>query len=133
MRLILKDCLKHNKLSFWIGDDLTGSAPSAHSNSAVIAMPYRINQHPIGAVGLLGPVRMPYRTLFETVQQFSDHVSAALTKNLYKFKISLKQPKQHVIDLERQDLKLIGKTEKLLLEDKRILKKRESKPRRKKS
>jgi heat-inducible transcriptional repressor len=127
MRLLLKECLKHNRLNFWIGSDLAGTDPEARADSAVIALPYCVNQHPVGAVGLLGPVRMPYRAFFEILKQFSEHVSAALTKNLYKFKISLKQPKQQMIDRQRQELKLIGKTEKLLLEDQTAQKKREPK------
>jgi heat-inducible transcriptional repressor len=119
MQLLLKECIKHNRLNFWIGDDLINTALETQSNCAVIAIPYYVNQQPIGAVGLLGPVRMPYRELFEMIKQFSDNISTALTKNLYKFKIAMKQPKQQVIDLKQRELKLIGESEKLLIEDKR--------------
>ena len=138
MRLLLKECMKHNRLSFWIGEELSGTAGADHADSAVIAFPYCVNQHPVGAVGILGPVRMPYRTLFEMIQQFSENVTNALTKNLYKFKITLKQPREFiqrefmqresVIDVKQRDLKLIGETQKLLLEDKRPQEKKKRAP-----
>lgn len=91
MRLILKECTKLNRLKFWICDDLspyTNQTPDC----AVIAVPYSINNQSVGAVGLLGPLRMPYRKMFELLNEFKEAISRALTRNVYKYKISFRQP-----------------------------------------
>ena len=115
MRLLLKDCSKHNTLKVWIGDDLIGFAPKANNNCSVIAIPYYVNNLPVGAVGLLGPQRIPYATLFDTLQNFSKGISEALTRNLYKFKITLKPLTGETIDMKQM---LIAHTRTPLLEDK---------------
>lgn len=93
MRLLLKECAKMDVLKFWIGDDLFAYA-SSHPNCAVIAIPYYINQKAVGAVGILGPKRMPYREHFTMMRLFSEAVSEALTRNIYKFKVTFREP-QH--------------------------------------
>lgn len=100
MRLLLKECSKMNKLKFWIGDDLF-SYSSSNPNCAVIAIPYYINQKAVGAVGILGPKRMPYREHFATMKMFSECVSEALTRNIYKFKVTFREPKQGALYLSK--------------------------------
>lgn len=119
MRLLLKECTKHNKLKYWIGDDLLTYSPYAKPNCAVLAIPYHVNKQPVGAVGLLGPIRMPYKTLFEMLPNFSESISEALTKNLYKFKINMRQSKQEEIEHKERQLKLIAQNHQLLIEDQR--------------
>lgn len=119
MRLLLKECGKFNTLKFWIGDDLAIYSPQPNPACTVIAIPYYVNKQPVGAVGLLGPMRLPYQNAFAVLRQFSESVSEALTHNLYKFKITLRQPKQEVIDIKQKELKLIGQSPRLQLEDKR--------------
>lgn len=92
MRLLLNDCVRDGKIRYWIGSDLSPYASSAEGCS-VIAVPYRIGQTIAGALAILGPCRMPYRTLFGTLQYFSDFLSKSLTKSLFKFKISFRQPR----------------------------------------
>ena len=118
MRLLLKECCKFKTLKFWIGEDLNPYSPQAKTDCAVIAAPYHINRQPVGAIGLLGPARMPYRQLFLILRQFAESISEALTNSLYKFKISMRQPKQKTIDLKQQEPILIGQAGRLLLEDK---------------
>lgn len=91
MRLLMRECSTMNHLRFWIGEELKTFSVEAEG-CAVLAMPYRINQQVAGAVGLLGPVRIPYPELFQALQAFSDSLTAALTRSLYKFKISYRQP-----------------------------------------
>jgi len=117
MRLLLKESAKLNTLKFWIGDDLTVYSPEIKPDCAVIAIPYHVNQQAVGAIGLLGPTRMPYRQLFGIINQFADNISEALTRSLYKFKITMRQPKQMSIDLKQKELKLIGQTHRLFIED----------------
>lgn len=116
MRLLLKDCAKHDRLKYWIGDDLTPYSTFAKPNCTVVVIPYYVNKQPVGAVGLLGPTRMPYKHIFSTLRDFSDKVSEALTRNLYKFKINMRQPKKEHIDYKQ---KLLDSKTHLLIEDKR--------------
>lgn len=118
MRLLLKECSKLNHLKFWIGEELlpyTSTAP----NCAVIAIPYRINQQTVGAVGILGPARIPYQTLFSLLQAYSDNISEALTRNLFKFKINYRQPDKEANYLQQEEHRLLGRSHLLLIEDKR--------------
>lgn len=118
MRLLLKECAKLNTLKFWIGDDLlpyTATTPDC----TVIAVPYRINQQVVGAVGLLGPARMPYEKLFSLLHAFSNNISEALTRNLFKFKINYRQPTNGASYLHKEEHHLLGKSRLLLIEDKR--------------
>lgn len=118
MRLLLKECTKHNELRYWIGEDLS-TYSSSNSNCSVIAIPYYINQKAVGAVGLLGPKRMPYRENFERLRLFSEAVSEALTRNIYKFKVTYREPAQGSLFLQNEKNHLM-KSNLHLLEDKRV-------------
>lgn len=92
MRAILRKALEQNELVLWVGDDLCPHVPP-ESECAVIAIPYRINQALAGSIAILGPTRLPYRNLFGMLQMMSEKLSQALTKNLYKYKITFRTPK----------------------------------------
>lgn len=109
LRLLVKECSKAQELKFWIGDDL---APYSNPNPicSVITIPYQINQKIVGVVGLLGPVRMPYKQLFGLMRSFSNSISEALTRNVYKYKITFRQP--HI-----EPQKLSGHSHLMLLDN----------------
>lgn len=113
MRLLLKEATAQNRLRFWIGDDLNSYA-QANPNCTVLAIPYYINQHSIGAIGMLGPMRLPYQELFETLHQFSASVSETLTRMVYKFKISYREPAKETSWIQQKH------DNNLLLEDKSL-------------
>lgn len=117
MRLLLKECIALDRLKFWIGDDLDQHV--AHANCSILTIPYYINHKPVGAVGIMGPTRLPYRVLFTALRLFSECVSETLTRNIYKFKISFRQPEVDKLYLQKEEHKLIGQSRLILLEDKR--------------
>ena len=118
MRLLLKECCAHEHLKFWIGDDLTPYTTEV-PNCTVLAIPYYINQQPVGSLGLLGTIRMPYRQLFGILKAFSECISTALTRNIFKHKISFRQPKTDATPyLQNEENKKIGQAQLMLLEDK---------------
>lgn len=119
MQLILKECSKMNRLKFWIGDDLTSFSQETPQCS-ILSIPYYINQQPAGGLGLLGPVRMPYRELFESLRAFSYNISTALTNCVFKFKIKFRQPQQGTAYFPSKEQPLIGHSNFVLLEDKRF-------------
>ncbi|MGK5594212.1 MAG: heat-inducible transcriptional repressor HrcA [Parachlamydiaceae bacterium] len=115
MRLIARDCIKHNALRYWIDSDLKPFTTTA--NCSVIVCPYYIHQTPAGAVGLLGPLRIPYRQLFGILRYFSECVSEGLTKNIYKYKLSYRKPSSASSTLLEHDQQfLIGHSQRILIE-----------------
>lgn len=116
LRLLLRECVKIDRLKYWIGTDLL--AYSNHSpECSVIAVPYHIHNQPVGAFGVLGPMRLPYRELFATLQLFSKMISEALTESVYKFKINYRQPKENA-PFPLGEKQLLGQSGLILLEDK---------------
>jgi heat-inducible transcriptional repressor len=114
MRLLLNDCMRDGTLRYWIGKELAPYA-SAAQGCSVIAIPYRLGQVQAGAVGILGPCRMPYRRLFAILSYFSDCVSKSLTKSLLKFKLTFRQPRSTPA-AEFQERSIIDQTAQKLLE-----------------
>jgi len=118
MRLLLKNCAKSGKLKFWIDEDLNPYSSGISSQCTVIAIPYCVNNHIVGAVGLLSPLRIPYRTFFSICTHFSNSISEALTNSLYKFKITIKQPEQKTIGAKQPLCAISFKQDMLQLEHK---------------
>lgn len=114
VRLLVKECCKVGQLKFWIGDDLATYSTSI-PDCSVIAIPYMLNQRVAGAVGLLGPTRMPYAELIAILRSFASSISEALTRNLYKYKITFRQPHSGMYALE-SDTYGVMKQAPLLLE-----------------
>jgi heat-inducible transcriptional repressor len=108
----------------WIDEDLLPFSPEAVACS-VIAIPYRINQTVCGAIGVLGPNRIPYRELFGQLQQIADCISDSLTKSVYKFKISFRSPKPSNLEFQKMPLGFLDQSRTFLLEDQTISQKPE--------
>jgi heat-inducible transcriptional repressor len=95
LRSLLRECSKLGQLRLWIGDDLRSSSLT---NCSVLAIPYRIHQTIVGALGILGPNRIPYRKMLGILELASEKISAALTNSLYKFKITYRSPQENPCD-----------------------------------
>ncbi len=91
LRKLLLTATHRENISFWIGDELLSVLPENLSCS-ILATNYRINQTPVGAVAILGPIRIPYTELFGILQLASELITASLTRSLYKFKITYRHP-----------------------------------------
>jgi len=98
LRTLLSECSKAGTLSCWIGGRLQACS--------AIAIPYRINQTAVGAIAILGPNRIPYRSLFGILENVSEAVSESLTRSMYKFKITFRQPESQLLDLKTNSLLL---------------------------
>jgi heat-inducible transcriptional repressor len=117
MRLLLRECAKHNRLKVWIGEDLMPFSKEVPACS-VLAIPYKINQHNVGSLGLLGPIQIPYRRLFGILRVFSEYISETLTRHVFKYKLSFRQPHRAASQIEKE-LPLLTHPSFFLLEDKR--------------
>jgi heat-inducible transcriptional repressor len=104
---LLRECERRGEMTYWIGEQLRNHVPAAE-HCTVIAVPYAIGGVAVGAVGLLGPTRLPYRRLFGLLQLFADMLGGTLTKSLYKFKIGFRQPEAGALYLQDQEQKMIG-------------------------
>ncbi len=106
LRGLLKECVSMNHLSCWVGDEMLAASCS------IIAAPYHINQIPVGAIAILGPHRIEYKKLFRILHAAAECISETLTKSIYKFKITYRQPSN------AQASDVLHKTPYFLLEDK---------------
>jgi heat-inducible transcriptional repressor len=103
MRALLQECTAANHLSCWIGEDLNQHAPNITACS-VIAIPYRINQTTVGAIAILGPLRISYQKLFGVLQAVSSAITETLTKSMYKFKITFRKPQDASLEFKNPSL-----------------------------
>lgn len=115
-RLILRETGKAQAIRYWVGEDLSPFG-SQSGNCSVVACPYGINQSTVGALGVLGPMRMPYREVFSILTQATNMISQTLTRSVYKYKISYRHPTSDQLKLDSQQEELLK--EPILLEDKR--------------
>lgn len=120
MRLLFRDCIKHDALRYWIDDDLS-TYTHVPSNNAALLCPYYIHHAPVGAIGILGPIRIPYRQLFGILRYFSECVSEGLTKNIYKYKLSFRKPSANSSALlEHEKHFLSGHSQRILIEERSL-------------
>ena len=71
-----------------------------------------------GAFGILGPNRIPYRELFGLLKSAAEAISESLTRSMYKFKITFRQPKSADVEFKMGSLSAYEHAHHLLLEDK---------------
>lgn len=107
MRVLLSDAMDSSDVSFWIGEDLARYTHSG-SHCAILSIPYTINQKAVGCLAILGPNRIPYKKLFALLRLFSSEMSEALTANMYKYKITYRQPAPKELQFERSGPPLMG-------------------------
>ena len=91
MLSLLSECMKINRLTCWIGDELKSSFQEG-CDCTIIAIPYRINRMVVGAISILGPMRVDYPKLFAILELFSETISHELTSAIYKYKLSYRTP-----------------------------------------
>ena len=101
LRLLIRECIKAGKIKYWIGSDLF-SHLSSPLNCAVVSAPYSIGTRVVGALGVLGPMRMPYADLFSLLDEACEAISKNLTRSLYKYKITFRTPTAHIKEFEAQ-------------------------------
>ncbi len=93
MKLMLHETSKQETLKFWIGSDLSKYTSNGH-DCAVIAIPYRVNLQTVGSIGILGPSRLEYKSIFGLLRYFAEAISKTLTRDIYQFKISIRTPNE---------------------------------------
>ncbi len=110
LRELLRDSSSDKRLKFLIGKNLAKYSPLTQE-CAVITLPYTILGKAVGAIAILGPMRMPYRELFGMMQAFTEYMSQSLTQAMVKHKLTYRTPQDGRLYLENKnhsDQKLIG-------------------------
>lgn len=116
---LLKKTCEQGDLCCFLGEDLT-EITTPISGCSLILIPYKINQTIAGAIGILGPNRLPYRQLFGIMKTAGELISETLTNSLYKFKITFRKPNPMQIELESKSPLFAHKTKGFLLENKEL-------------
>lgn len=115
MHRMLQECEEKDGLHYWIGNQLAPYIPSA-AHCSVVGIPYYVNGAPVGAVAVLGPTRLAYRKVFGILGYFSETISDALSKSLYKFRIQYRQPSAGTLYLPKADQRLLEQGPQSLIE-----------------
>ena len=113
LKELIRASCQSKSLKYFIGEGLTQYSPLAQ-NCAVLTLPYLIHGKVVGAIGVLGPMRLPYRSLFGLLRAFSEYVSTALSETISKHELSYRLPEDGQLYLESRD-----STHPNLIEDQR--------------
>lgn len=101
LRKLLQKACVDEKLCCFIGSDFEELSTEL-AGCSVLVVPYRIHQTIAGAIAILGPNRIPYRSLIGLLELAQEAIGETLTSSLYKFKITFRKPKPSQIELENQ-------------------------------
>ncbi len=116
LRSLARDVQRAGKMKCWIGEDLFAFLTSK-ANCSLISAPYHIGNRCVGSVGIIGPMRVPYKQLFLLLDSVAKEVSQVLDKNLFKYKIDFRKPQAAGYELDYQTRKLLlGPKPQTLLE-----------------
>jgi heat-inducible transcriptional repressor len=118
LQKILKQCMQKEGLSFWIAQDLEELSHHA-KNSSLIAIPYYIHQKLVGAIAILGPMRMPYKKNFTILSDAAKSISNCLTKIIYKYKITYRQSQSTLLEAKTHEPKMIALAHNRLIKKKK--------------
>lgn len=122
---LCQQAMSDSQLCTWIGEELPLQSEQP-LDCAVIIVPYSIRGLPVGAIGCMGPLRLPYGELAGLLQAAADLMSGHLTRSLYQFKLSYRQSHSSRVAIEGvQDSNTINSSSELLLEDHRYFENRD--------
>jgi hypothetical protein len=63
----------------------------------VIAVPYSVGNRPVGALLIIGSMRVFYHELFCLMQDAAEQISSTLTKRLLHHRMSYRMPEAHAL------------------------------------
>lgn len=118
IRFMLKECFKHEALKYWIGEDLKTYISEPYT-CALVAIPYKLHSKVVGTIAVLGPSRMEYAKIFGLLTKAAELISSTLTKSMYKYKLSYRQPNQKAIEGQSTADSVIGLPSQSLIIEKK--------------
>lgn len=96
LRGFSRDAVRANELRFWVGEELMPYAVG-EPNCAVIAVPYRVGPHPVGALIVVGSMRVMFYDLFCLLQTAANQISLTLTNCLHHHRMTYRVPETQAI------------------------------------
>lgn len=96
LRAFSRDATRSQQLRFWIGDELSPYI-IGEPNCAVVAVPYKVSTHPVGAFIVIGSMRVFYRDLFCLMLDAAEQVSSILTNCLVHHRMTYRLPESHAL------------------------------------
>jgi heat-inducible transcriptional repressor len=78
----LQQALRDNRVAVSVGEEIR--AGNGDVSFSMITAPYKLNSVNVGVLGIIGPMRMPYRRLIPFVDQAADFMSQRLAANFRK-------------------------------------------------
>ncbi|MBM3191421.1 MAG: heat-inducible transcriptional repressor HrcA [Chlamydiae bacterium] len=112
---LCEETRQENHIKVWIGDDLQAYTQGICHASMILA-PYSIREKPVGALGLLGPTRIPYKLLIEILRYASELLTATLTTLLFKHHMTYRIAQTPGLNYQEAPTYLAD-TQKQLIED----------------
>ncbi len=107
LRALVREAIKTKKSRVWVADDLFYFL-TTQANCTVITAPYHIANKNVGAIGVIGPMRMPYKHNLALINAYASEISHYLEKNLYKHKITYRTPQQTGYEIGEESRKLLS-------------------------
>lgn len=107
LRGLIRETVRAGQLKYWIGEELFHYL-SSQQNCAVIAIPYHIGHKKVGAIGVIGPMRLAYRQLFPLLQAAEVDISRFLEKSLHKYRLSFRTPHAKGYDIGFETKKMLS-------------------------
>ncbi|MBS0634097.1 MAG: heat-inducible transcriptional repressor HrcA [Verrucomicrobia bacterium] len=106
LRSLARDVQRAGKMKCWIGEELFAFL-SATPNCCLISIPYSIGHKCVGSIGIIGPMRLPYKQIFTKLDSIAQEIGRFLEKNLYKYKIDYRKPQGVGYELTHQTFTLL--------------------------
>jgi heat-inducible transcriptional repressor len=101
MQKLCDETCKYQQIKTWVGKDLEPYHTGCQDCSMILA-PYMIRDKHVGAIGILGPTRIPYKHLFELLTTISELISSSLSSILLKYQMSYRMPHAKGVDFKMQ-------------------------------
>ncbi len=96
LRAFSRDAIRSGGLRFWIGEELSPYAVG-EPNCAVVSIPYSVGGHPVGALTIIGSMRVFYLDLFRLMRDAAAQLSSILSSCLVHHRMSYRMPESHAL------------------------------------
>jgi heat-inducible transcriptional repressor len=114
MQKLCDEACKHQGIKTWIGKELEPYHTGCRDCSMILT-PYSLRDKYVGAIGIVGPTRIPYKYLFELLATVSDLISTNLSAILNKHQMSYRMPHAKGVDFKKHSSTRVN-AEPLLLD-----------------
>ncbi len=118
LRFMMNECFKSDELKYWIGEDLKSHLQQPYACS-LIAIPYKLHTKVVGTIAVLGPSRLDYEKVFGILKAASKYISENLTKSMYKYKLTYRQPNIKSIEGPLHNNQVLGLPNQSLIIEKK--------------